>query len=186
MFNTLKFIKKQDPSAKSYLEIIFLYPGYHAIKAHRVAHIFYKIRLYFIARLIMNIARFFTQIEIHPGATIAKNVFIDHGSGTVIGETAIIEENVVLFHGVTLGGRGHETEAKRHPTIKRGAMIAAGAKILGNVTVGENAKVGASTTVLTDIPPNSTAVGPKARIIEKAVREMYDDDLCLFDEKKRG
>lgn len=184
MFETVKFIKKNDPSAKSYLEVILLYPGLHALFAHRIAHFFYKIRLYFLARFIMNISRFFTKIEIHPGAKIAKKVFIDHGAGTVIGETAIVEDNVVMFHGVTLGGRGHETTGKRHPTIKCGAMIAAGAKVLGDVTVGMGAKIGANTTVLTDVPAYATAVGAKARIIEKAVREMYDDSLCAFDEKK--
>lgn len=183
MIKTLKFIKEHDPSAKSYLEIILLYPGVHALFAHRIAHFFYNIRLYFIARLIMNLTRFFTHIEIHPGAKIAKQVFIDHGAGTVIGETAEIHCGVVLYHGVTLGGRGNETEAKRHPTVEKGAMIAAGAKILGNVTVGEYAKVGANTTVLTDLPPYSTAVGAKARIIEREVRDLYGENLCSFDEK---
>lgn len=184
MFETLKFIKKNDPSVKSYMEIVLLFPGYHALKIHRISHFLYKIKFYFLARLIMNISRFITKIEIHPGAKIAKKVFIDHGSGTVIGETAVIEDEVVLYHGVTLGGRGSETESKRHPTIKRGAMIAAGAKILGNITIGESAKIGANTTVLYDVPPYATAVGAKARIIESSIRDMYGDSLCLFDEKK--
>lgn len=185
MFETAKFIKKNDPSAKSLLEVILLYPGVHALFAHRIAHVLYKMRLYFLARLIMNITRFFTKIEIHPGAKIGKKVFIDHGSGLVIGETAIVEDEVMLFHEVTLGGRGDETDIKRHPHVKIGAMIAAGAKILGNITVGEYAKIGANTTVLTDVPPYSTAVGAKARIIERAVRTMYDECLTTFDNQKR-
>lgn len=184
MFETIRFIKQNDPSAKSYFEIIFLYPGYHALISHRVSHLLYKMKLFFIARLVMNISRFFTNIEIHPGAQIAKRVFIDHGSSVVIGETAIVKDNVIMYHGVTLGGRGHEGSVKRHPTIEEGAMIAAGAKILGDITIGCHAKIGANTTVLTDIPDFATAVGPKARIIEKNVRELYSNTLCLFDEKK--
>jgi len=184
MFETLKFIRKNDPSVRSYLEIIILYPGYHALLIHRVSHLLYKMRLYFIARLVMNLTRFFTKIEIHPGAKIGKRVFIDHGSSLVIGETAVVCDDVVMYHGVTLGGRGNDNSSKRHPTIEQGVMIAAGAKILGNITIGQYAKIGANTTVLSDVPAYATAVGPKARIINKDVRDKYSNDLCQFDNKK--
>ncbi|HLU22571.1 serine O-acetyltransferase [Lederbergia graminis] len=154
----------QDPAARSSLEVILTYSGLHAIWAHRIAHAFYKRRMYFIARIISQIARFFTGIEIHPGATIGRRFFIDHGMGVVIGETCIIGNNVTVYQGVTLGGTGKE-KGKRHPTVKDNALIATGAKVLGNITIGENSKVGAGSVVLKDVPNNSTVVGIPGRIV---------------------
>lgn len=168
MFKTIKedieVVFDQDPAAKSYLEVILTYSGLHAIWAHRIAHWFYRKRLYFIARLISQISRFFTGIEIHPGAKIGKRLFIDHGMGVVIGETCEIGDNVTIYQGVTLGGTGKE-KGKRHPRVKDNALIASGAKVLGNITIGENAKIGAGAVVLKDVPPNSTVVGIPGRVV---------------------
>lgn len=168
MFKALKedieVIFEQDPAARSYLEVVLTYSGLHAIWAHRVAHGFYKRKLYFIARVISQVSRFFTGIEIHPGATIGRRFFIDHGMGIVIGETCEIGDNVTVYQGVTLGGTGKE-KGKRHPTVKDNALIATGAKVLGSITIGENAKIGAGAVVLNDVPDNSTVVGMKARIV---------------------
>lgn len=130
----------QDPAARSYFEVILTYSGLHAIWAHRIAHALYKRKFYFLARLISQVSRFFTGIEIHPGATIGRRFFIDHGMGVVIGETCEIGNNVTVFQGVTLGGTGKE-KGKRHPTIKDDALIATGAKVLGSITVGEGSKI---------------------------------------------
>jgi serine O-acetyltransferase len=168
MFKRLKedieVIFEQDPAARSYLEVILTYSGLHAIWAHRIAHWFYKRKLFFIARVISQISRFFTGIEIHPGAKIGRRFFIDHGMGVVIGETCEIGDNVTVYQGVTLGGTGKE-KGKRHPTVKDNALIATGAKVLGSITIGENAKVGAGAIVLNDVPDNSTVVGMKARVV---------------------
>ncbi|WP_409303713.1 serine O-acetyltransferase [Peribacillus sp. SCS-155] len=154
----------QDPAARSYLEVILTYSGLHAIWSHRVAHAFYKKKLYFIARSISQISRFFTGIEIHPGAKIGRHFFIDHGMGVVIGETCEIGDNVSVFQGVTLGGTGKE-KGKRHPTIKDNVLIATGAKVLGSITIGENSKIGAGSVVLKEVPPNSTVVGIPGRVV---------------------
>ncbi|MEF9919552.1 MAG: serine O-acetyltransferase EpsC [Erysipelotrichaceae bacterium] len=168
MFNDIKMqiqhIKQNDPAARNTLEIILLYPSVHAIAWHRLSHMLYQCHLYFLARMFSQLARFLTGIEIHPGATIGKGLFIDHGMGVVIGETTVIKDYVQLFHGVTLGGTGNH-HTKRHPTIESNVVIGAGAKILGNITIGENSKIGANAVVLKDIPPNSTAVGIPAQII---------------------
>ena len=168
MFNVLKedieVIFDQDPAARSYLEVILTYSGLHSIWAHRVAHALYKRKFYFIARVISQVSRFFTGIEIHPGAKIGKRFFIDHGMGVVIGETCEIGDNVTVFQGVTLGGTGKE-KGKRHPTVKDNALIATGAKVLGSITIGENSKVGAGAVVLSDVPANSTVVGFKGRVV---------------------
>lgn len=168
MFKTFKedieIIFEQDPAARSYLEVILTYSGLHSIWAHRVAHAFYKRKFFFIARVISQVSRFFTGIEIHPGATIGRRFFIDHGMGVVIGETCEIGDNVTVFQGVTLGGTGKE-KGKRHPTVKDNALIATGAKVLGSITIGENSKVGAGAVVLNDVPPNSTVVGMKGRVV---------------------
>ncbi|NMD72684.1 serine O-acetyltransferase [Bacillus sp. DNRA2] len=168
MFKVLKedieVIFEQDPAARSYLEVILTYSGLHAIWSHRVAHWFYKHKLFFIARVISQISRFFTGIEIHPGATIGRRFFIDHGMGIVIGETCEIGDNVTVYQGVTLGGTGKE-KGKRHPTVKDNALIATGAKVLGSITIGENSKIGAGAVVLNDVPDNSTVVGLKARVV---------------------
>lgn len=164
----------QDPSARSALEVILTYSGLHAIWAHRVAHAFYKRKFYFIARVISQISRFFTGIEIHPGAKIGRRFFIDHGMGVVIGETCEIGDNVTVFQGVTLGGTGKE-KGKRHPTVRDNALIATGAKVLGSITIGENSKVGAGSVVLKDVPPNSTVVGiPGKIVIQDGVRIKKD------------
>lgn len=168
MFKVIKediaVIFDQDPAARSYAEVILTYSGLHAIWSHRVAHWFYKRELYFIARVISQASKFFTGIEIHPGATIGRRFFIDHGTGVVIGETCEIGDNVTVYQGVTLGGTGKE-KGKRHPTVKDNALIATGAKVLGSITIGENSKIGAGAVVLSDVPDNSTVVGMKARVV---------------------
>lgn len=167
---------EQDPAARSRLEVILTYSGVHAIWAHRIAHGFYKRRLYFIARLISQISRFFTGIEIHPGAKIGRRFFIDHGMGVVIGETCEIGNNVTIYQGVTLGGTGKE-KGKRHPTIHDNVLVATGAKVLGSITIGENSKIGAGSVVLKDVPPNSTVVGiPGHVVVQNGVRVNKDLD----------
>lgn len=160
----IEVIFEQDPAARSYLEVILTYSGLHSIWAHRVAHWFFKRKLFFIARVISQVSRFFTGIEIHPGATIGRRFFIDHGMGIVIGETCEIGDNVTVYQGVTLGGTGKE-KGKRHPTVKDNALIATGAKVLGSITIGENSKIGAGAVVLSNVPDNSTVVGMKARVV---------------------
>ena len=162
-------IQRKDPAVKSKFEII-LYPSFHAIVYHKLAHFLYKYKLFFLARLISQIARFLTGIEIHPGATLVRRIFFDHGMGIVIGETAIVGDDCVIFHGVTLGGLSSKksnkiNSNKRHPTVKNNVLLGAGAKLLGDITIGENVKVGANAVVLNDIPDNSVAVGVPARII---------------------
>lgn len=161
----INFAKQVDPAARSKFEIWLTYSGVHALSRHRVANFFYRAHLKLLARIISQVAKFFTGIEIHPAAKIASGVFIDHGSGVVIGETAVIEKNVVIYQGVTLGGTGKDNGKRRHPTIKEGAVISCGAKILGGITVGEYAKVGAGSVVLKDVPPRATVVGVPARIV---------------------
>lgn len=165
-YEEIRAAQKKDPAAKTFLEVLLLYQGLHAIINHRIAHFFYKIHLYFIARLLSQIARHITGIEIHPGAQIGKGLFIDHGMGVVIGETAIIGDNVLLYQGVTLGGTGLE-KGKRHPTIGNNVVIGGGAKILGNITIGDNSYIGANAVVIKDVPPNSTVVGVPGRITKQ-------------------
>ncbi|MEF9920433.1 MAG: serine O-acetyltransferase EpsC [Erysipelotrichaceae bacterium] len=155
-----------DPAAHSRIEVLLLYPHIKAILFHRVSHFLWKHHLYFLARFNSNIARFWTGIEIHPGACIARGLIIDHGMGVVIGETAIVGEDVLIYHGVTLGGTGKQ-HCKRHPTLGNRVMIGSGAKILGNITLGDDVKIGANAVVIKDIPSGCTAVGIPARIIEK-------------------
>lgn len=159
-------ILEQDPAATSKIMILLLYPTIHAIFLHRVAHKLYRNKFYFLARLISQISRFFTGIEIHPGAKIGRRLFIDHGMGVVIGETAEIGDNVTIYHQVTLGGTGKE-RGKRHPTLKNNVVVGAGAKILGAVVIGNNVKIGANTVVLKSIKDNSTVVGVEGKIIER-------------------
>lgn len=182
MFKMLKedieVVFDQDPAARTYLEVILTYSGLHAIWSHRIAHAFYKRKLFFIARVISQISRFFTGIEIHPGAKIGRRFFIDHGMGVVIGETCEIGDNVTVFQGVTLGGTGKE-KGKRHPTIRDNALIATGAKVLGSITVGENSKIGAGSVVLKEVPPNSTVVGiPGKVVIQDGVKLNKDLNHC--------
>ncbi|MGE6260834.1 serine O-acetyltransferase [Heyndrickxia sporothermodurans] len=164
MKEDIEVVFEQDPAARSYIEVILTYSGLHAIWAHRIAHSLYKRKLFFLARLISQVSRFFTGIEIHPGAQIGRRFFIDHGMGVVIGETCEIGDNVTVYQGVTLGGTGKE-KGKRHPTIKDNALIATGAKVLGSITVGENSKIGAGSVVLRDVPSNSTVVGIPGRVV---------------------
>ncbi|MGL5150481.1 MAG: serine O-acetyltransferase EpsC [Clostridium sp.] len=166
MFNNLRYdlnrVIDNDPAAKSKLEVFLLYPTIHAMIAYRIAHFLYNHNIFFIARLISQLARFFTGIEIHPGATIGRGLFIDHGMGVVIGETTEIGDNVMLYHGVTLGGTGKD-KGKRHPTIENNVIIGAGAKVLGPITIGEGAKIGANSVVVKDVPTNTTCVGLPAK-----------------------
>lgn len=157
-------VKRNDPAARSTAEVVLTYPGVHALFFHRLSHFLYRHQRFLLAKINAQFWRFITGIEIHPGAEIASGVFIDHGSGLVIGETAVVESNVVLFHGVTLGGTGKD-QGKRHPTIKQGAMISAHAQVLGPVTIGVAAKVGASAVVITDVPDYGTAVGIPAKVV---------------------
>ncbi|WP_082236095.1 serine O-acetyltransferase [Halobacillus massiliensis] len=166
----------QDPAARSYIEVILTYSGLHATWAHRIAHSFYKRKFFFLARLISQISRFFTGIEIHPGAKIGRRFFIDHGMGVVIGETCEIGDNVTLFQGVTLGGTGKE-KGKRHPTLKDNALVATGAKVLGSITIGENSKVGAGSVVLKDVPDNSTVVGIPGHVVVQDGKKVRSRDL---------
>jgi serine O-acetyltransferase len=161
--NEINEARKKDPAVKSFLEVLILYQGLHALVGFRVAHYFYRRRLFFLARLISQNARFFTGIEIHPGAQIGKRLFIDHGLGVVIGETAIVGDNVLLYQGVTLGGTGL-VQGKRHPTVGNNVVIGAGAKVLGNITIGDNSYIGANAVVIHDVPANSTVVGVPGRI----------------------
>ena len=162
-----KNILEKDPAAKSLAESIFLYPSLKAIVYHKIAHKFYIKNRLFLARFMSQRSRRITGIEIHPGAKIGKNLFIDHGMGVVIGETAEIGNNVTIFHGVTLGGIGGEKGEKRHPTVGDDVLIGSGAKILGPIIIGKGAKIGANSVVLEDVPPYATAVGAPARIILK-------------------
>lgn len=170
MFKNLLYdarsIAKRDPAAKNVLEVIFLYSGFHAITCHRLAHWFYKKRLFFVARLISQVSRFFTGIEIHPGAKIGKGLFIDHGMGVVIGETAEIGDNCTIYHCVTLGGTGKD-KGKRHPTVGNNVLISAGAKILGPFKVGDNSRIGANAVVLNEVEPNTTVVGVPGRAVKR-------------------
>ena len=186
----------RDPAARSTLEVIFCYPGLHAIWFHRVSHWFWGNELWFLARLTSHWGRFLTGVEIHPGATIGKGFFIDHGMGVVIGETAEIGENVTLYHGVTLGGVSWE-KIKRHPTLEDNVVIGSGAKILGPFTVGKDSKVGSNSVVVKEVPPNSTVVGIPGRVVMSAAEKPHERmDLehgkmpdpeakaisCLFDQ----
>jgi serine O-acetyltransferase len=162
----IKAIQKKDPAARSFLEIILLYQGLHALIFHRIAQYFHKKDCFLVARLFSQISRSVTGIEIHPGAVIGNGFFIDHGMGVVIGETAVIGNDVLLYQGVTLGGTGLE-KGKRHPTVGNNVVIGAGAKILGNITIGDNSYIGANAVVIKDVPPNSTIVGVPGRVTKQ-------------------
>lgn len=170
-YGDIRAAQKKDPAAKTFLEVVILYQGLRALVAHRVAHLFYKAGMYFTARLISQLSRFATGIEIHPGAKIGKSFFIDHGMGVVIGETAVVGDNVLLYQGVTLGGTGIE-QGKRHPTIGNNVVIGAGANVLGNITIGNNSYIGANAVVIKDVPPNSTVVGVPGRITRQDGRKI--------------
>lgn len=163
MNSFLKAYRKNDPSSKSYLEVILLMPGPKAVFFHRISHFLYKAHLYFFARFVSEFSRFLTGIEIHPGAKLGKNLVLDHGMGIVIGETAVIGSNCLIYHGVTLGGVTPDKTGRRHPILKDGVMIGAGAKIIGAITLGENAKVGAGAIVVSDCPADTTMMGQAAK-----------------------
>lgn len=172
----IEVVFERDPAARSVLEVILCYPGFHAVQLHRIAHWLHRRRLYLLARIVSHINRFLTGIEIHPGARIGPGFFIDHGMGIVIGETAEIGEDVTMYQGAVLGGTGHE-KGKRHPTIGDRVVIAAGAKVLGSFTVGEGAKIGAGAVVLSDVPPYSTVVGVPGKVVAIAGRRVNRVDL---------
>lgn len=157
----LQTYKNYDPAAKSLIEIALLYPGPKAVLMHRAAHFLYRLELFFLARLVAEISRTLTGIEIHPGATLGKRLVIDHGYGVVIGETAVVGDDCVIFHGVTLGGLKFDP-VKRHPTVGNKVLIGTGAKVLGPITVGDGAMIGANAVVVRDVPPGATMVGPLA------------------------
>lgn len=166
VFDNIKTIFERDPAAKNIFEVILFYPGLHAIWAYRVAHFLRFLRIPLVPRFISQLTRFFTGIEIHPCARIGKRLFIDHGMGVVVGETAVIGDDVIIYQGVTLGGTGKE-QGKRHPTIHDGVVIGAGAKILGNIVIGQNSRIGAGSVVVQNIPPESTVVGIPGRIVTR-------------------
>ena len=176
----LKAVLRYDPAARNKLEVILTYSGFHALVMYRFAHFMYLHNYKLVARLVSQFAKFLTGIEIHPGAKIGSGVFIDHGEGVVIGETAEVGNNVVLYQGVTLGGTGKD-RGKRHPTIEDGVMISAGAKILGPFTVGKNAKIGAGAIVLKPVPANATVVGVPGRVVKLNGVRVDDLDQNLPD-----
>lgn len=189
----IEAVKARDPAAKSDVEILFLYSGVHALLAYRVSHKLYVGKHYFSARLISQVARFLTGIEIHPGAKIGKGLFIDHGMGVVIGETTEIGDNCTLYQGVTLGGTGKDT-GKRHPTLGDNVMVGAGARVLGPFKIGDNTKVASGAVVLEEIPEDSTAVGIPARVVRKAgkrpdsldqvhIPDPVSQELCKLEQK---
>lgn len=180
MFQTLRddlrAIKERDPAARNTFEIFFLYSGVHALIYHRFAHFLYRHHLLFLARMVSQTSRFLTGVEIHPGAKIGKGLFIDHGSGVVIGETTEIGDNCTIYQGVTLGGTGKDT-GKRHPTIGNNVMIGSGARVLGPFKVGDNVKIAANAVVLEEIPDDCTAVGVPARIVRRNGKKQTCVDL---------
>ena len=171
----IQVVRERDPAIKSNMEVL-LYPSFKVILRYRIAHKLYIKKHYFLARWISQRAARKTGIEIHPGATIGKGLFIDHGSGVIIGETTIIGDNVTLYQGVTLGGTGKE-QGKRHPTLEDNVMVSAGAKILGSFTIGENSKIGAGSVVLEEVPPNCTVVGVPGRIVRMGNKKVPRSDM---------
>lgn len=179
---TINIVKENDPAARTSLEVLLTYPGVKALAAHRVSHFLWNHGFKLLARMHSQFWRFWTQIEIHPGATIASGVFIDHGAGLVIGETAIVEKDVMLYHGVTLGGTGKDV-GKRHPTVREGALVSAHAQVIGPVEIGAKAKVGAGAVVVSDVPSDVTVVGVPAKIVR--VHGRKDEPVIHQEEEKR-
>ena len=177
----VKAVQERDPAARSALEVLLLYQGVHALIWHRIAHWFWTHNMRFLGRLISQIARFFTLIEIHPGAVLGRGILIDHGCGIVIGETAEIGDDCTIYHGVTLGGTGKDT-GKRHPTIGNNVLISTGAKVLGPFTVGDNSRIGANAVVLQEVPPDSTVVGIKARVVKIAGQRIGPSPAYTLDQ----
>jgi len=180
MLTDLRTIYQRDPAACDWLTILFCYPGFQAIVFHRAAHWLYSIGLPFLPRLVSHIARFLTGIEIHPGAKIGKGVFIDHGMGVVIGETAIVGDYALIYQGATLGGTGKEM-GKRHPTLGENVIVGAGAKVLGNIKIGSNVRIGAGSVVLRDVPSNHTVVGIPGRIVGRKKNVDHSQDESFPD-----
>ncbi|GAB6168020.1 serine O-acetyltransferase [Clostridium carnis] len=191
MFSNLKYdlenIVRNDPAARSKAEVLLLYPCIHAIIAYRISHFLYKHKRFFLARFVSQISRFFTGIEIHPGAKIGKGLFIDHGMGVVIGETTEIGDNVTIYHGVTLGGTG-KNKGKRHPTVEDNVVIGAGAKVLGAIILKKGCKIGANTVVLKDVPEGATAVGCAGKNIIKSsghiieIVDKYGNEKVIYND----
>ena len=179
---TIDIVKENDPAARTSLEVLLTYPGVKALAAHRVSHFLWNHGFKLLARMHSQFGRFWTQIEIHPGATIASGVFIDHGAGLVIGETAIVEKGFMLYHGVTLGGTGKDV-GKRHPTVREGALVSAHAQVIGPVEIGAKAKVGAGAVVVSDVPSDVTVVGVPAKIVR--VHGRKDEPVIHQEEEKR-
>ena len=179
---TIDIVKENDPAARTSLEVLLTYPGVKALAAHRVSHFLWNHGFKLLARMHSQLWRFWTQIEIHPGATIASGVFIDHGAGLVIGETAIVEKGVMLYHGVTLGGTGKDV-GKRHPTVREGALVSAHAQVIGPIEIGAKAKVGAGAVVVSDVPSDVTVVGIPAKIVR--VHGKKDEPIIHQEEEKR-
>lgn len=179
---TINIVKENDPAARTSLEVLLTYPGVKALAAHRVSHFLWNHGFKLLARMHSQFWRFWTQIEIHPGATIASGVFIDHGAGLVIGETAIVERGVMLYHGVTLGGTGKDV-GKRHPTVREGALVSAHAQVIGPVEIGAKAKVGAGAVVVSDVQSDVTVVGVPAKIVR--VHGRKDEPVIHQEEEKR-
>ena len=177
----------RDPAAANFFEVVFTYSGLHAIIMYRIAHIMHRLKIPFFPRLISQITKIFTGIEIHPGAKIGNGFFIDHGMGVVIGETTVIDDNVTLYQGVTLGGTGKE-KGKRHPNIGKNVVVGAGAKVLGNINIGENSYIGANAVVIRDVPDNSTIVGVPGRIAKQEGRKLdkYLDHTHVADPIKQA
>lgn len=175
-----KSIAKRDPAAKNFLTVILLYPGFHILIYHRVAHAFYRAHLYFIARIISQVGRFWTGIEIHPGAKIGNGLFIDHGMGVVIGETAEIGDHCTIYHNVTLGGTGKH-KGKRHPTLGHNVLVGAGAKLLGPFKVGDGAMIGANAVVLHNVPENGTVVGVPGKLVRQQGKPVDHSTLLDHD-----
>ena len=164
LYEDAKNIKERDPACRNVFEVIILYPGFHILVFHRISHFLYRHKLFFLARLNSELARFFTGIEIHPGAKIGRRLFIDHGMGIVIGETATIGDNCTIYHNVTLGGTGKDKN-KRHPDIGNNVMVGCGAKVLGPIKIGDNVKIGANAVILKDVKNNSTIVGVPGKTV---------------------
>lgn len=171
----IKAFRSYDPAARSSLEVLLLYPGVKAVLLHRLAHCLFSWRLFFLARLVSETSRFLTGIDIHPGAKLGKNIIIDHGMGTVIGETAVVGDNCILYQGVTLGGTNLQKQ-KRHPTLECNVVVGAGAKVLGNIAIGRGTRIGANSVVIEDVPPFSTVVGIPGKHIARGIQP--GQELC--------
>jgi serine O-acetyltransferase len=176
MFENMRFIKEHDPAAKSYIEIMLCYPGLHALWLHKISHFLFRIKFPLLPRLINYFSRFLTGIDIHPGAKIANGILIDHGTGVVIGETAEVGKGCLIFQGVTLGGTGKES-GKRHPTLKEHVVVGAGAKVLGNIIIENNVRIGAGSVVMRDVPAGCTVVGIPGRVVKTSGKGLTEETL---------